>query len=404
MIARKEADEGGYQRSLQIPGFPCAGLVSANVRVIFTLSTQAVFLTMQQRSPALGLMSGSLLACALLAPAEAPLVAQPPLPVFHGKPITLGAAQVAALGRGEAVIQPLETSDPRDVALFGIVAVNVPRAFWVSRFTDFAHSLRPPGAAGFGIFGTPAVPSDAGSLNLSPNDIAALHKCRPGSCQFKLPAAEMAKARSMLDSGGAGAAAAVNGAARARAAEFVNAYRERGNSALGVYADHGVPGVRASDSFTSLMAGATHLSQYAPALAAYLLSTGPRKKPDGATDVIYWVREDVARMRSTVTINHLTVYSPAEHPLMTLAVTKQLYADHYFDGGLDVLVATTRTEVPKGEGIYLMLLRQQRFDQLPSGGMLNLRGRVKAGLRERADAEMRRMRAEYQGAYAPGRP
>lgn len=359
---------------------------------------------MQQQSPALGLMNGTLLACALLAPAGAPLVAQPPLPGFHGKPITLGAAQVAALGRGEAVIQPLETSDPRDVALFGIVAVNVPRAFWVSRFTDFAHSLRPAAAAGFGIFGTPAVPSDAGSLSLSPNDIAALHKCRPGSCQFKLPAAEMAKARGMLDSGGVGAAAAVSSAARARAAEFVNAYRERGNGALGVYEDHGVPGVRASDALSSLMAGATYLSQYAPALAAYLLSTGPRKKPDGATEVIYWTREDVARMRSTVAINHLTVYSPAEHPLITLAVTKQLYADHYFDGGLDVLVATTRTEVPKGEGIYLMLLRQQRFDQLPSGGILNLRGRVKAGLRDRADAEMRRMRTEYQGAYARRRP
>jgi hypothetical protein len=332
--------------------------------------------------------------------AQTPL---PPLPSFLGKPIVLSAAELAAVGRGEPVIQVLDARDPRVVAAFGIVAIGVSRTFFVNRLSDVAQSLRSAGRTQFGVFGTPATPADAASLVVSPGDVSALRRCRPGSCEFKLAASEMAQLHTMVDKPGAAAADEVSRYARRRVADYVNAYRERGDVAMTVYDDYGTAAVRASEAFASLLAGTTYLSQYAPPLQQHL--AGPaRRKPEGATEVIYWTRDETPGMRATLSINQLTVYTPPERPQLTIAATKQLFANHYFEGAFDMLAVAGRTDVPRGEGVYLLLLRQDRFDHLPSGGLLNIRGRVTGRLRERTEAELRRLRTEYQLAWTRRRP
>jgi hypothetical protein len=346
------------------------------------------------------LVSGVLVAVSTVVGAQPSL---PPLPSIQGRPIVLSAGELAALVRGEPAIQLLETRDPRVVAVFGIVAVNVPRSFFVSRFSDVAQSLRAAGRTQFGVFGTPTTPADAASLVVPAGDVAALRACRPGSCEFKLPASDMAQIRTVLDNAGAAGPVEVSRYARRRVVEYVNAYRERGDTVMVVYDDYGAAGVRASEAFASLLAGTTYLSQYAPALHQHL-SGALRRRPDGATEVIYWMRDEMPGMRATLSINQLTVYSPPARPQLTVATTKQLFANHYFEGAFDLLVAAARADVPRGEGIYLMLLRQDRFDHLPSGGLLNIRGRVRRRLSERTDAELRRLRTEYQAAWARRRP
>ena len=77
---------------------------------------------------------------------------------------------------------------------------------------------------------------------------------------------------------------------------------------------------------------------------------------------------------------------------MTVAVTRQIYADHYFEGMLDERIIVDRHDAVRGDGIYLMLLRQYRFDNLP-GGVLNIRGRARSALQERVEADLRRAQA-----------
>jgi hypothetical protein len=62
---------------------------------------------------------------------------------------------------------------------------------------------------------------------------------------------------------------------------------------------------------------------------------------------------------------------------------------------LDERFIFDRHDAAHGPGIYLMLLRQYRFDNLP-GGVLDIRGRAKSMLRDRLDAELRR--AQTAGA------
>ncbi|HVT39065.1 MAG TPA: hypothetical protein VHE78_08465 [Gemmatimonadaceae bacterium] len=347
----------------------------------------------------------AILICLALTAPPAYLAGQqgpPPLPSFLGRPVTLSPADLSAASRGDPVIQLLESPDPRVIAVFGLVAVNVPRSFFASRVGDFALSLRAAGRSQSGIFATPATPADPRSASLSPADLAALRVCKPGSCEFKLPASDMSQVRAILDKAGAAAPAEVSRYVLKRAADHVNAYREHGSAAMVTYDDFGTTGVHSGEAFAALLQGATpFLGQFSPALQEYLAAY-PHKRPEGARDVIYWLREEMAGMRPTVSINHLTVYSPPDRQV-TVAATKQVFADHYLEGALDVLVATTRPDAPRAEGIYLILLRQYRFDHLP-GGLLGVRARVKGRMRERADADLRRLRTDYQAAWARRRP
>ena len=324
--------------------------------------------------------------------------ALPTLPSFDGRPLTLSASAVAALGRGDPVVELLESKDPRVVAVFGIIAVNVARTFFVSRFTDFPQALRLSGRAQFGVFSTPALLTDAGSVGVSHADIAALRACRPGSCAFKLPSSEMTQLRAIIDNAGAGAPAEIARYARKRAAEYVNAYREHGDAAMVVYDDFGRAPVHASDAFAALLSNTTYLTQNAPLLEQSLTGS-PRRRIDGAAEAIYWARDETMGMRPTLSVTQITVYSPPEKPLITVGVTKQLFADHYFESAFDLFVAVSRTDIPRGEGMYLMVLRQDRFDHVPSGGLLNVRARVIRWLHDRTDAELRLLRSDYHAAW-----
>ena len=176
--------------------------------------------------------------------------------------------------------------------------------------------------------------------------------------------------------------------AQRRAVGYVNAYRERGNAAMVVYDDYGKGGARASDALAALLAASPYLTENAPALQQYLLQY-PRSRPPGASDIIYWSLEAMKGLRPTFTINHLVVLTPPGRPNMTVAVTTQLFADHYFEGMLDERIAVDRGDV-SGGGFYLMVLRQYRFDNLP-GGILKIRERAMSALHDRVDAELRRM-------------
>src|ERR1019366_5426894 len=76
----------------------------------------------------------------------------PPLPVFERRAIALTAAQMAALERGEPVVQLLETKDRRVTAAFGIAAIQGTRVAFVDRLTSFVQSARSPELRSFGVF------------------------------------------------------------------------------------------------------------------------------------------------------------------------------------------------------------------------------------------------------------
>jgi hypothetical protein len=338
----------------------------------------------------LSIISGLL---AIAAPADAQ---QPPpaLAQFLRQTIALDAAQLAMVERGEAVVKVLDTQNKRDVAVFGIITADAPRQSYVRHLRDFQKSLQSPARTRIGIFTEPVSPADVQALTLDRQDAEDLRKCQPGKCDFKLPATEMQRIRERVDWSAADQRAQVTAYARQRLLEYATQYRDRGDSAMVVYDDRG--NVRASDAFADLLAQSPYVYQYAPSLARYL-SAYPRARLDGVSDVLFWSETAAPRMRRTLTVTHLALYSPPELPGTTLAAAKQIYANHYFEAAFELTTIVDRQRADGSTGMYLLVLRRFRFDNLPSGGLLNIRGKVVGSLRDQMAEDLAREKASAEG-------
>jgi hypothetical protein len=337
-----------------------------------------------------------MVAIGLLAIAMPARSQQPPqaLADFLRQTIGLDATQRAAIERGEAVVKVLETQNKRDVAVFGIITADAHREAYARHLRDFQRSLRNPARSRFGIFADPATAADVHALALSREDADELRKCQPGKCNFKLPATEMQRIHDHVDWSAADQAARLTTYARQRLLEYVTDYRARGDSAMVVYDDRGT--VRASDAFAELLAQSPYVFRHAPSLSRYL-TTYPRTRLDGVSDVVFWAETQAPRMRRTLTVTHLAVHSPSELPGTTIAAAKQIYANHYFEAAFDLTTIIDRQNPDGSQSIYLLVLRRFRFDNLPSGGLLDIRGKVIGSLRDQLLDDLTREKGVAEG-------
>jgi hypothetical protein len=327
----------------------------------------------------------------------------PTLDDFLTRGIRLSAQELTALGRGETVARILPTGDGRDVAVFGVVQVNVSRAFFAERQRDVTRALRTPTRTQVQRFSDPAVASDVQGLAISNDDLKELRECRPSSCNFKLPATDMQSFRSAMASG-ADAKSRVAAFAAQRMVEYVTDYRARGNSAMLVFDDRGT--VRSSDALIGLLRDSSYVFTAVPSLGQHLVDY-PRTPLPGATEVFFWSLDEMPHLRPVLRITHQTIYSPPDRTDLTLVASKQIYANHYFEAGLEALAAVDRASLggsTTSDGITVVAIRRYRFDHLPSGGLLNIRGRVTGGLRDNVAADLKRLKRDIETEWAARSP
>jgi hypothetical protein len=325
----------------------------------------------------------------ILLQAAAPTQRPAQLTRFLEQSIGLDTTQLAAVERGEPVAKVLAASDRRDVALFGIITIARSREAFARGARDFPAALRTPARTQLGIFGTPATEGDVAALTVTSRDAAEMKNCKPGDCVVKLPAAEMQQIRAQTNwsAPSSDLQAQLSAYARRRLVQYVNNYRARGDSAMAVYDDRGNLTVRSSEAFAAQLAESPYVYANLPSLQQYL-SDYPRGTLPGASEIIYWSEDVLPRLRPILSVTHHVVYTPAELPGITLVAGKQIYANHYFETAIDLTCA-----VERGPGIYVLVLRRFRFDNLP-GGILNIRGKAIGALRDQLTADLKRQQAQ----------
>jgi hypothetical protein len=316
---------------------------------------------------------------------------------FLRQSIGLDSAQVVLVERGDAVVQVLETRDRREVAVFGIITADVPREVYTRQLRDFRSSLRTPTRSQLGIFSDPASAADVAAITISPRDVADMKDCRPGDCVVKLPATDMQRIRQTMNWSAPDLQAQLNAYARRRLVEYVTDYRARGDSAMAIYDDRGTLNVRSSDAFAGLLAESPYVYQNVPSLGRYLASY-PRDTLAGASEVLFWSEDVMPRLRPILSVTHQVVYTPPELPGVTLVAAKQIYANHYFEAAVDLTCVVERQGPGGRPGSYLLVFRRYRFDNMPSGGLINIRGRAVGALRDQLVADLRRQKATAEGA------
>jgi hypothetical protein len=315
------------------------------------------------------------------------------LAVFLRAAVGLDSTQINAVRRGEPIVTVLDTELSREIAVFGIAAVELSREEYVRRVLDFSDSTRPSTRRHFGIFSNPPTLDDVRDVAIIQRDVDELKTCRPGACVMKLPAAAMARLHEDIDWSAGDAQARVSALARQALIDYAADYRARGDAALVVYDDRG--NVRASEAFADLLAATPQVYQYVPALQRHLTGYPAVELPD-AVEVLFWSEDEVPQLRPILSVTHLVVYPPPDHPDLTLVAAKQIYANHYFEAAFDLTCFVAAAADGAGGG-YLVVLRRFRFDRLSSSGPLNLRGRA-------VDAVRRQLLADLQRLQTPGDP
>jgi hypothetical protein len=256
---------------------------------------------------------------------------------------------------------------------------------------NFPNSLRTPARSGLGIFSNPASPADVAAVTISSRDVADMKDCRPGDCVVKLPAADMQRIRQDVDWSAGDLQAQLSAYARRRLVEYVTDYRARGDSAMAIYDDRGNLNVHASEAFAGLLAESPYVYQNVPSLGRYLASY-PRDTLAGAAEVLFWSEDVMPRLRPILSVTHQIVYTPPELPGVTLVAAKQIYANHYFEAAVELTCVIERQGPGGRPSSYLLVLRRYRFDNMPSGGLLNIRGRAVGALRDQLLADLRRQK------------
>lgn len=304
----------------------------------------------------------------------------------------LGPRELDAVAHGRAAVTALRTDDRDEIALVGLVTVAVPPTFYASHAGGARDAVDSATGRASGIVRQPAAPADFAGLRLRDDDARALASCRPMHCALKLPAETMASISRRL----AAAPVAPDSLLHEWLAARVEDYRVRGDSALPVY-DDTRRGERSADGFAALLAEDAALLRDAPGLAAYL--TGPPADTvPGVQSVLFWTTEHAEGAAPIASVMQRSIYTPPGADAPTIVATKQLWASHYFDARLDVVVLAPASAEPEPL-TYVLVVRRLRFDKLSGGGLFDIRGRVLRKVRSALADQLTHAKALVEREY-----
>jgi hypothetical protein len=309
----------------------------------------------------------------------------------------LDAKRVASVERGDAVTIHLDAPDNDEIALLGVVRLDVPRAFYVEHVRELSGSLVGRMQSSSGNFHDPARLEDVASLALQPSDAKSLQKCKPLSCDVKLPAETMEKLRTALGKLHDPKPTA-DSMMREWIVDYVNAYRADSGAQMVVY-DDTKRSVRSSDAFRALLAEPMPAGIDSQPFAQ-MLAVPRTSRPPEVVSHILWELDRLNGLKPTLELMERSMYSSAAYPGVTWMTTKQLYASHYFEAQIDFITVADGDASAGTPDAYLVILRRMKFDDLPTGGLFNIRRKAVNKLRDGLRSTLTNTRAALSKAYA----
>jgi hypothetical protein len=303
----------------------------------------------------------------------------------------LTAADVGRLERGSIIAKVIDTADRSEVFSLTVMRVKTTPARARQRLRDLEGRTGAPWVIQVGRLAAAPSVSDFEAMTLDAGDVKHLGKCVVNNCDVRLPAAAIEQFRKDVDWSSEGRTARANALFRQMLTAYAASYVQRGNAALFRYDNNDDP-VRIADSLHLLTQRFEVLRDAAPDLHAYLESF-PQSRPEDAEDLLYWIKEKFWLV-NVLSLSHATITdrtTPAGH--LVVAVSKQLYATHYFESSLG---ATIFIEGPSGWGPYVIYLNRTRADIRRTGFTWYERVLLKYLVRDRLEAQFRYLRQQLE--------
>jgi hypothetical protein len=307
-------------------------------------------------------------------------------------------SDIRDLAEGRPVAKVAETKSGDEVAVAGAVRVGVPRDFFLRQFIDIVGFKRQQSIHAVGKFEKPPTLGDLDGLQLHPKSMDALRDCRAGHCQLKLSAKDILRFQQEIAWSQPGAAESANGLFRGILLQRLLSYLESGNRGLADYNDKKSPVSLARES-SRLVSESAYLQEFAPRLADCL-----KLFPDcdsGIETFHYWSKENYGHgLKSVVSMTQVLIdRQKVGDSEWIWEASKQLYADHYSDSSLGVMLMVEASPENGNPSFYLIYLNRTHFDSLRGFWAFVIRGIIRGKARGELSDQLELIRTRMQNVW-----
>ncbi len=323
--------------------------------------------------------------------AAAATAAAPSIDLILGELVRFDRDPLAQVRRGQPVAISRPGALDREILAAGAVRVAAPMTRVVDLFRDI-ESLE--GGKGFlqtVRLSDPPRLSDFDTLQLPPEDIRDLRRCRVGDCKLQLTQRGFDLLATMNWTADE-AAAELNRRARQLTFDIVRAYQRGGAAEVGPTLEERPPRDTPGE-FAEMLRGKPFLDRATPGLSSYLIKYPRVARPAGLEEYFYWSLVEFG-LKKTLRVNHIVIYPIAGEARWVIA-NRQIWASHYFQNAVEVrLLAGDSTA--EGDGHVLFVLNLARPDGLTGVFGPIVRYKVRSGSRDtlRKTLEITKRRAE----------
>jgi hypothetical protein len=339
---------------------------------------------------------------ALFLTASASTVAQPSVPwpyTFLGKYLHFSQAELFEMKQGNIIVKLLPTQVKQEVAVFGVVRIDVPREFFIARVRDIENFKKSTAIPEVKRFSNSPRLEDLEDLTIDPMDMGSLKKCSVRHCDVKLPAEVIERFRSEINWSAPNYKEQVTMLTRHVLLSRVQAYMSDGNAALGHYDDKKYS-LDLVGEFRGLLDQSPYLTEYVPELDRYLREYS-QTNLQNLESFVYWSEEKYGYgLKPVVTITHTSIYKQegvTGEPI--IIASKQIYADHYFEASLGLALLVEATDNEATPRFYLMYLNRSRADALRSSFAFLVRGTIARHIRGEMKETMTLLKAKMEALY-----
>jgi hypothetical protein len=285
-----------------------------------------------------------------------------------GDKVTLDSIDFTSLEQGETVIKLLPARERREIAMCGLVRLPASSEMFLQSFRENMTRKSNPAILEIGRLSNPPSLDDFRGLTVEDRDVEDLKQCVIGDCRLKLSASMIQRLQKEVGWASADYRAQLTQVLKQMLVEYVGDYLARGDEALIRYDDK-AEAIRLADDQRELMAASSFGSLFED-------RNGILKPELTLVDnAIVWSKIKFG-LKPVVAINHILIYKRAqEHGAQVLILSKQIYANHYFDSSLAL---TAFLNLPgQNPGSYLFYENRSRVD-----GLEGPLGKLKRGIVE----------------------
>ena len=270
---------------------------------------------------------------------------------------------------GEPIATRLQPRQKQEVAVYGVVRVQAPPEVFLKSFVETIASRNNPAILEIGQFGSTPALTDLDTLTLESRDLEDLKRCVVGTCELKLSAKMIDQFQKTVDWQSSDYAAQATHLYKLMLLEYVRDYLKRGDQALIEYTDKS-KSVRLLDGQRALFASLSTVINPSQNANSFLM-----QDLVPIENRIVWSKIKFG-LKPVLAINHILIFkTQQEVGPQILVLSKQIYANHYFDASV-ALTGLMKTSGANPE-YYLFYENHSLAD-----GLQGMFGGIKRGLIE----------------------